>query len=310
MTDQTPSRRWPNLFIVGPHKTGTTTWYDLLDDHPEVHMSPVKEPEFLNTDHDYTHRPTKSEGAYLDLWSNAQGETYLGEATPWYFYSQAAAEAIREQSPDPRVLITLRDPVERIYSLHSQRLHAGTETIESFEEALAAEPDRKQGKRLPERRNPVLGCFYREIAAYTPHVQRYMDLFDDHELMILRFEDVISDQEATFRELCGWLGIDPDVGFQETKSNPNSAVRSPWFRRIVREPPAPVLKVTQLFPEGWRRRLRQGLHSLNAREVERPPMDPELRAQVVEELLPDIQALEELLGWDLSDWKSREVPAR
>lgn len=309
MTGETSPKRWPNLFLVGPHKTGTTTWYDLLDEHPDVCMSPVKEPEFLNTDHQYTHRPTETEQAYLDLWSKATDERYLGEATPWYFYSQAAAETIRQKSPDPKILITLRDPVERIYSLHSQRLHAGTETIESFQEALAAEPARKQGERLPDRRNPVLGCFYREIAAYTPHVERYMDLFDEDELKVLRFEAFISDQEAAYRDLCGWLGIEP-VAFQETQSNPNSTVRSPWFRDLVREPPAPVLKVTQLFPEGWRRKLRQRLHGLNERPVKRPPLDPALRAQLVEELTPDIEALEALLGWDLSDWKRAEVPAR
>lgn len=295
--------RFPNLFIVGPHKTGTTSWYDALAAHPQVFMSPLKEPEFLNQDHDYTQRPVETEEAYLALFEDADDAKRRGEASPWYFYSEAATTAIRDRSDDPRVIISLRDPVERIYSLHSQRVHAGTEPIGSFEEALAAEPDRKQGKRVPDRANPVLGNFYREIAPYTPHVERYMDAFDENELLVLRFEDAIQDAEATYRKVCRFLDVDDTVDPTFPQSNPNTTVRSHAFRDIVRDPPQIVQRVTALFPIAWRDRAREILLEANSRETERPPMDPELRAELVDELTPDIEALEDLLGWDLSSWK-------
>lgn len=297
---------WPNLFIVGPHKTGTTTWWEVLDQHPEVFMPVIKEPHWLNQDHHYTHRPVQREQAYLDLYADAGTAARLGDASPWYFFSPAATEAIRENVEDPRVLITLRDPVERIYSHHSNRVRGAHEPIASFEGVLAAEQERKRGENLPERLTPERACYYRDNLAYTPHVQRYMDTFEDHELEILRFETYIQDVPATYRSLCKWMGVDPSFEPTFQRSNPNAQARSHAVTRFLRDPPGPVKAVTQLFPRAWRIRTRRALKQLNRRPVEREPLAPATRAELAEHCLDDIEALEELLGWDLSDWKRVE----
>lgn len=300
--------RFPNLFLVGPHKTGTTSWHEALDAHPDVFMSELKEPEFLNQDHDYAERPIETEAAYLALFEDAGEVARLGEATPWYFYSDAAADAIRERAEDPRVLIVLRDPVERIHSLHQQRVTAGTETIEEFEEALAAEPDRKAGRRVPERANPVRGNFYREIARYAPNLERYRDRFDDDELLVLKFEDVVEDPDAAFEQVCRFLDLDPTVDAAFPDSNPTTEARSHAFRELVRDPPAPVQALTGLFPVAWRDRLRNLLLDANERQTTRDPLDPELREELVDELEDDIAAVEAMLGWDCEDWRRVETP--
>lgn len=298
--------RWPNLFIVGPHKTGTTTWWEVLDQHPEVFMPVIKEPHWLDQDHRYTTRPVESEEAYLDLYADAGDTVRLGDASPWYFYSPAATEAIRKKVENPRVLIMLRDPVKRLHSLHSNRVRGLREPIEVFEDALAAEPERKQGRNLPERLVPERACYYRDNLAYTPHVQRYLDTFDDHELKILHFETYVQDLPATYRSLCDWMGVDPTFEVTFKRANPNAEARSRAVTRFLRDPPAAVKATTQLFPFDWRVRARRRLKQLNRDPVEREPLDPGTRSELIEHCIDDIEALEDLLGWELSAWKRIE----
>lgn len=293
---------YPNLFIAGVPKAATTTWHRVLSRHPEVFMPDKKEPRFLNTDFTFDYR-VETEEEYLSLFEDAEDEPRRGEASPWYVYSEDAARKIRERVEDPRIIVLLRDPVERLYSLHGQFVMTGAESIESFREALAAQDARKRGERIPLRREPLEGLFYWDIAHYAPHVCRYQETFDDHELKFIRFEDFTRDPEAIYREICEFIDVDPTVDVPIPNSNAHQEIRSKRFREFVRDPPPAVQKVTALFPLAWREELREVLKGVNRKETERDPMPDDLRRELTEHCRPDIEELENLLGWDLTDWK-------
>ena len=137
----------PNFFIVGAPKCGTSALYEYLGAHPEIFMSPYKEPHFFGSDLQQRWRPTKSQ--YFSCFAKARDEKRVGEASVHYLYSKCAAAEIKEFCPEARIIIMLRDPVEMLYSLHSQSIFSGNEVINDFEEALEAEADRKLGRRIP-----------------------------------------------------------------------------------------------------------------------------------------------------------------
>lgn len=294
--------RYPDLFIAGVPKAATTTWYQALDQHPDVFMAEDKELRFLDQDLTFDHR-VESEETYLAYFEDADHETRLGEASPWYFYSQTAPEAIRDRVEDPRVLVFLRDPVERLYSLHGQMVNSGAETIEDFGEALAAQPDREQGRRLPDLYEPLEGLRYWDIARYAPHVRRYQGVFDDHELTFVRFERFTRDPEGTYREICRFLDVDASVEPQIPASNAHTVLRSQRLRDLLKDPPGPVRELAAKLPGDWPLEARDYLWKLNLKRTERDPMDPEIRRELTDHCRPDVEEVEDLLGWDLSAWK-------
>ena len=164
--------RTPNLFIVGAPKCGTTSLDNYLRQHPDVFMSPKKEPHYFGSDL-YAPRFIRDWETYRVLFSGATDEAVVGEASVWYLYSQNAAREIHSVCPNAKIIIMLRNPVDQMHSLHSQRLYSGLETIRDFEDALAAEADRKRGQRIPPHAHPVEGLFYGDVASYAYQVERY-----------------------------------------------------------------------------------------------------------------------------------------
>src|SRR3954469_19217742 len=116
------SMRWPNLFIVGAAKAGTTSLWTALGELPEVFMSPLKEPHFFSgvtpRREWASHFPTvTTEAEYHQLFKGAGDARYLGDASTSYLWAGSrAAEAIRRHNPEARIIAMLRDPVDRAYS--------------------------------------------------------------------------------------------------------------------------------------------------------------------------------------------------
>src|SRR5438093_448879 len=138
----------PDFFIVGAPKCGTTAMYAYLRQHPQIFMPFHKEPLFFGSDLT-TRYGRMSLEEYLALFADASRGQRIGEASAWYLYSATAAAEIKAFAPDAQIVVMLRDPVEVMRAQHSQLLFNMQETLTSFAEALAAEADRRAGRRLP-----------------------------------------------------------------------------------------------------------------------------------------------------------------
>jgi sulfotransferase family protein len=295
--------RWPNLFLVGAAKAGTTSLYSELAGHPAIYMSPMKEPHFFSEIEPAARWKAffprvSDEDEYLALFEGATNEEVLGEASTSYLWDRHAAERIKRVVPEASILIMLRDPVDRAYSNYWNDVREGLER-RSFLDALLEE----------QRSGPGgwgVSSLYIDCGRYADQVARYLDRFGSR-VHVLFFEDFVRDQASTIEDILSFLGVRrANTGAAPRRRNPASRPRnrlsgallaSGRVRRVVRA----------TVPRSLRNRLREAL----LKEASPPPMDPAARALLTGIYRPEAARLVELLGKPLPwgpQW--REVSAQ
>ena len=298
--------RKPDFFIVGAPKCGTTSMSEYLKQHPEIFVSEPKEPHFFGTDlkslwSDRFER-YRDKDKYLSLFADVRDEKRVGEASPWYLYSRQAAVEIKQFNPVSRIIIMLRNPVEMVYSLHGQQLYNGNEDIFDFEEALEAEEDRRNGRRLPETAHNPAALFYTDTARYCGQVQRYFDVFGRENVHIIVFDDFIGDTSQVYRETLEFLEVAPDFQLQFAVHNPAKSIRSTRLHRFTVARPAFLRRVKWVLPNSLRRRMVKSLVRFNVRKGSRPPLSQELRHRLQQDFMEEVEGLSVLLDRDLTHW--------
>src|SRR5581483_10934700 len=136
-----PAIAVPNLFILGAGKCGTTSLHVALGQHPEIHMSAVKEPTFFAC-----WRRWKGTAAdYFRLFETPRNVRYRGESSHAYLSDPDVAPILHRLFPDARLIVILRHPARRAHSLYQHMRRHEPEPLATFSEALAAEPERMCG---------------------------------------------------------------------------------------------------------------------------------------------------------------------
>jgi hypothetical protein len=299
----------PDLFIIGAAKAGTTSLYEYLRGHPEVFMSPAKEPRYFAPDLDsgsgHDLRYPDDEDRYLALFEGARDEKRLGEASVRYIYSVEAPRLINEFQPGAFIVAMLRNPVEMLYSMHNQRLSDGEEEITDFEQALAAESARRQGHGVPPGVNPLL-TLYRERAKFGEQLPRWFDTFGRERVHVIIFEDMVVDPAGTFHRLLEFLDVDPEYRPESFAAhNQSHAPRSRLLLRLTKSR-VPQWIAWRMLPRlvgdrATRAMVRGFRHSpINRRSAPRAPLRPELRRRLEDEFAPDVALVGQLLGRDLA----------
>lgn len=270
---------WPNLFIVGAAKGGTTSLWRYLDQHPDVHMSPVKEPHFFAPNETLVLRKVDDERAYLRLFADATTERWRGEASPSYLWDDSAPAAIKRVSADARIVIMLREPVSRAHSAYLHAVRAGE--CRSFLETVRAEL--AEPGPIP---SLVVGR-----SLYADSVARYLHTFGER-VHIVYFEEFISDVRREVRRVCEFLELDPSFveGLEPEVHNPLSAPRNALSRGILGSPRARAVG-RWLTPLAVQPRIE----ALMLKRVTKPEMEPAARELLVEVFQPDLERLRSLL---------------
>lgn len=223
MTERVRCPRTPTFVIAGAARSGTTSLYDWLNQHPHVFMSPIKETNyFLQLREPFTGPGDEVIGAplprdrqgrvrpkpvahvatweeYLSLFDGSDGYAAVGEASTYYLLSPTAARRIHTALPDCKIVIVLRNPVTRAVSAYRALVHWGRET-RSFEEALALEDE-----RLRIGWEWIWGL--RAGGLYADQVERYLDAFPREQVGIWLFEDLADDAARIFSEITTFLGV-------------------------------------------------------------------------------------------------------
>ncbi|HEX5578719.1 MAG TPA: sulfotransferase, partial [Candidatus Limnocylindria bacterium] len=270
----------PDFFIVGAFKAGTTALYEYLGQHPQVFMPFHKEPMYFGADLDPRYA-RMSERDYLRLFAEARPDQRVGEASPWYLYSRTAAGEIKDFSPEAQIIVMLRNPVDVMHAQHSQLLFNQREEISDFAAALAAEDDRRAGRRIPAGALRREAFFYRDSVRFSGQLARYFDVFGRERVHVIVFDDLRVDAASVVRSTFAFLGVDPEHPVDLAARNPNRRVRLAAVQRLVYRPPG-LLK--RLVPTLRRlplvHRLRDAVVAANSAAQAREPMDPELRRQL------------------------------
>ena len=308
-------RATPNFFLVGAPQAGTTSLSIYLDQHPSVFMSPIKEPCFFAPEvADMTPRAREayeadavSLGRYLDgpmqekrdrglvlewddylkLFKNVRDETAVGEASVAYLASLGAASAIRARVPDARIVMMLRNPLDRLFSrfLASRAAGEAATFAQWLDRRVADDHAREQpsGPIWPGR--------------YAVHLQRYLESFPAAQLRVFLYDDYVRMPAGVVRDLLAFLGVDPAYPIDTTeRHNVTLAPRWPALPAHVR----PLVRACgNLLPRAIAARARRWY--LIPRRL--GPTSDE-RARGIDVYRQDIRALETLIDRDLSAWLS------
>ncbi len=298
----------PDFFLVGAPKCGTSLMDTFLGRHPDLFM-PTKELHFFGADLGFN-TPARTLDNYLGFFEDAPSDARAGESSTWYLYSRSAAREIRDFCPDAQILIMLRNPVSMLHSLHSHLLFTGNEDLADFGEAIDAEPDRRAGRRIPANSFPQGALLYSEVARFSEQVARYYEIFGRERVKVILADDFKKDNAGVYLDVLRFLGartegldLEAILAQDAWTRNENKAPRSRMILRFLKLPTnQAVLRGLAPSPvPGWRFVLR-GLRRLNIRYGERPPMSEDVKRRLTEQMAPEVRALGQLIGRDLSRW--------
>ena len=205
------------FMIVGAQKAGTSALAQFLDAHPEIGMSSRKEVHLFDApeySRDWTpakiderYRPHFAQGRFTGL----PGETVLGEATPVYLFLRDVPAELRRYNPDLKVVVLLRDPVERAISHYYMERGRGGEGRPLWQ-ALLLEPFRLLGSRDPRHSDSAQRVHsYRARGLYSGQLRRLYRVFDRDRVLVVRAEDLLGSHDAVMRQVFGFLDVSTEV---------------------------------------------------------------------------------------------------
>lgn len=299
--------RKPNFLIVGAAKTGTTSIFEYLKQHPDIFL-PTKETfHFISEIYRGNNLPYPAqrpheeivfdEAAFLGAYEAAGDQTILGEiATGYLYYPEIAIPNIKKMLGDDLYMVAvLRNPVGRTYSgytFFSRDLHEKL----SFEDALAAEKERTEA-------NWDFMWHYVAHSKYADSVKAYQDAFPN--LKVMFFDDLKEDPAAFMKELYEYLGVDPEVDMDLSMKNVSGAPKSKVFQTLITQE-NPIKKLFRpllraFFGREARHRIRQWLKARNVGD--RDSITNEQYNALLPEFEEDVKKLERLTGRDLSSWR-------
>jgi hypothetical protein len=288
----------PTFLIVGAAKAGTTSLYEYLRQHPGVFMSPNKEPcYFINNRYGI-----ETLDDYLDLFNGARPEQARGEASTAYLSCPESASWIKSTLGPIKIIVMLRNPARRAFSLYGWMVREGYEPATTFAEGLALESVRRADKNFCENPPQFLEDYmYYSTGLYAESVKRYLETFGRDKVLVLLFEEFVKDQGRACREVFRFLGV--DEGFQPRFDHHNEGLlpRSIKLQYVLRNS-------HRWMPWFRPSRLREGLArrglDLNVRlgPKAKPKIPSDAYRALMSRYAPDIEALSGLLGRDLSVW--------
>jgi hypothetical protein len=288
---------WPDFFIVGAPRCGTSAMCDFLRGHPSVFMPPKKEPHFFGSDLARQPNYVRDERQYRSLFAAAGRAERIGECSVFYLVSRRAAGEIKTSVPAARILIQLRDPVEVMYSLHNLCVRGGQEPLTDFEAALAAAPDRVAGRRPGPPGFPL----YREAVRFADQVTRFFTAFGREAVHVIIYDDLCRDPAGVCRGVLAFLGVSLDNPVKLRVVNAGGAPRSLMLGRVLSGRRLTGL-ARRLVPIRYHTPIWQWARGLNTRSRPRSPLAPELRSRLRMELRDEVERLSDLLGRDLTAW--------
>jgi hypothetical protein len=289
----------PNFFIVGAAKSGTTSVARYLAEHPQVFMSPIKEPSYFARDIIPDLQPPNWRGgcvlewgAYLKLFRNVAGESAIGDASTAYLISPKAPSDIRSAVPHARIIMVLRSPIDRAFSTYLMFCRNGRLRA-SFSDVIRSEGNGS----LSEWRRMML-----ETRKIATGVERFLNTFPDRQIRWYFHEELSSDPLALMQKIYAFLGVDPDF-------------RPDVSRRYNEEllPKAPLLYHAAYAAGLWGvanrvvpARARSILRKVFFQAGPSPSLSMADRSILADYFREDVKHLSRLLGRDLSYWLKLE----
>jgi hypothetical protein len=306
----------PDFLIAGVPKAGTTALHAALVRHPGLFLPAVKEPKFF-----LTAGPPPATGGpgdvqtyqehvwrrrdYEALFDPAPPGTLRGEATPFYLHDLDAHERIHRLVPDARLILLLRDPVDRAHSNWTHLWNAGLEPEADFLAACRAEPRRRAA-------GWAAFWHYIDLGRYGRQVQHLFGVFPREQVLLLRYRDLKDAPERTLDRVCTFLGVRTGLIGSIPKENVNRhVVEDNAVNGVLRGLLRAGGRLGHRFPVPLRLAARGPLlTALHRKKGSRPVTTPQERAALLPLFADDIALLQDVTGQSYADWLAADRHAR
>lgn len=199
-----------DFIIIGAQRSGTTSLYNYIISHPNVSPARNKEVHFFDINYEngidwYWKQFTSLSQKYAD-----NEKPITGESTPYYLFHPLAPKRIFKHLPKIKLIVLLRNPVDRAYSHYNHAIRVGNESL-SFEEAIKIEPERlreEEQKVLDGKNSPTYQRLsYLARGVYAEHLERYLELFQKEQFLILKYEDFFASPQQYLNKVFSFLGL-------------------------------------------------------------------------------------------------------
>ena len=301
----------PNFVVIGASKSGSTSLYRYLRQHPEIFMSPIKEPGYFLMGPDVLdglveedrkllerrrkHRRYGLLENYLELFNGVRSEIAIGEATNQYLQDPWAPSAIKTCIPEARLIAILRNPIDRMRSHFMWRARNGNTKANTFCDFVKSEVayDRYLSEQGAIRSSPL------RAGMYYANLSRYINLFSLNNIKIVYYDDFVSDTIMVMQDIYDFLNVDknfvPDVS---TRHQESGVPRYRWVSRLFGRRSMSKSWIKKMMPTV----LIEGIRERRSNYLERVEITKEARSILVDVYRDDVCNLSGLMGCDLSDW--------
>ena len=295
----------PDFFIAGAPKAGTTAVHAALARHPALYMSAVKEPKFFLTD-----GPPPTRGGpgdvqtyrehvwqrhdYEALFAAAPAGILRGESTPFYLYNRDAQRRIRALIPSARLIVILRDPVERAHSNWAHLWSAGLDPVDDFVLACAEEQRRIEAGWADFWR-------YTSLGRYGDQLEHLYTVFPRDQVLVFRYHALIESPGLVLDQICAFLGVPQGVLAEVPRENVTAHPQLSLRHRTVAKALRASSAVSNVLPGATT--LTGSLERVLQRDSRpRQPLTWEQRQALLPRFEADIRLLEVITGEDFGNW--------
>ena len=307
----------PDFFIVGAAKAGTTSLYQYLKQHPEIYLPPIKEVNFFCSDiqpknfrPDYARSVQVDLDAYINggmkeelfhgfiqnweqykkIFAPASGKKAIGELSNTYLYSETAAKNIYDKFPDAKIIMVLRNPIDRAYSHYQMDFRNGLVT-EDF--ITAFNNDRH---KIP--KGWGISNLYYELGLYFTQVKRFTELFPPQQMKIFLYDEMVADEKLFYKNICEFLKVDSNYSFNLNKKYNQGGMPSNALTRWLGRHKKIKKFISRYF---FKDVIKAGLSKITLKKNKEnlTVTEKEFLIQLYE---TDVLNLQKLLKKDLSKW--------
>ena len=289
----------PNFLCIGAAKAGTTTLYEILIQHQDIYLPKIKEPHFFDYEENYQQGVKWYSKHFFE---GHQGEKAVGEITPSYLYIEKVAKRICfDLGKDIKLIILLRNPVDRAYSHYIFNVKRGFESFSFHDVMNTVNEEERISKGFVEK----LRYSYISRGLYANQIKRFLEYFPmDNMKMILFEEDFIRNRDNTLSAIQRFLNINEITLNTDIKSNKASISRNEYIKDMLYKK-SKLRKIAKLFLPSMelRHRVKNFLKRVNEKPYKPQELPIHIRKNVMEKHFKgDIHRLEDLIKRDLSYW--------
>lgn len=271
--------------ICGAPKAGTTSLYHLLNAHPDVCMSSIKETDF------FQHNFSNGYDWFYALYSHYNGEFAIGEASPGNMIHPEAPERMYDHNPDMKLIFMLREPIERAWSQFQYALYRGTEHPDTDFYHFITDPHNPFGQRTI------------ELGMYCEQLKRYSRFFKRDQMLVLFYEDFSQNTASTLKEIFNFINVDPNfIPPHSSRENRTLYLKQKGLYRLLYSSIQPFKRMG-FFSEGASAKVKSWIRDMFLHEAKPVPDKKSIEYLKKVYDTPNKQ-LSAFLGKDLTNWQN------